>query len=345
MSYLPVDLVEEILSRIPAISMTRLRPTCKLWNALFQSRGFREKHFCTAPKESLVLLGTDDNVCSLRVNLNVAAPSIEFKSALTLKDYLDYNSEKVYIKTVFHCDGLLLCTLDDARIVVWNPCLGETRWIQLKTHDRPSGPGRPCRPCSTYALGYQNNHSYKILKCWDSDGPRSGDVVFEIYEFSSDSWNVFDEVSMNGFTPAHTGVSLKGNSYWVSFYESDYLVSFDFTTERFKHLCLPLVQELDWEDVIRLSIVREEQLLVLHLDNDTSIIDIWIANNIGDTLSFLIDEEKKVVVCCNISKFDKYMVETVGEDDAYHTKYLVESSKILRWTPCIFSYVPSLVQI
>lgn len=34
---------------------------------------------------------------------------------------------------VHHCDGLLLCiTRDNRSVVVWNPCLGETRWLQRK---------------------------------------------------------------------------------------------------------------------------------------------------------------------------------------------------------------------
>ncbi|EOA32839.1 hypothetical protein CARUB_v10016152mg [Capsella rubella] len=364
-SNLPVDLVEEILSRIPTTSLKRLRLTCKQWNALFQTRKFTEKHLCKAPKEFMVLLRTNGKVCPMNVNLNIAAPSIEVKSALSLKNS-DYNSEEVYINTVFHCDGLLLCTVDDDRLMVWNPCLGETRWIQLKAHDNVKD--------STFALGYQNNRSYKILRCWKRGEPFR-DFVFEIYELSSDSWKDSNKVSLEHFTPVNIGVSLKGNSYWVTIYknnvyERNHLVRFDFTTKKFKRLCVPLVQNLDW---IVLSIVREEQLTVLHRKNHTSKMDIWMADNIDDTRatlswrklftvelkiptnsvsywicqyqSFFIDEEKKVVVYCDANIDGNFTVNIVGEDNAYYTEHSIVLSERWMGSSGIFSYVPSLVRI
>lgn len=51
------------------------------------------------------------------------------------------------------CNGLLLCVnvkrYDIQSLMVWNPYLGQTRWIQ---------PGRtPYYSSDTYALGYDNN--------------------------------------------------------------------------------------------------------------------------------------------------------------------------------------------
>lgn len=129
---LPLDLLEEIFSRIPATSFKRLRSTCKLLNDLFKNPRFIEKHFSKAPKESLVLMLKDYRVCPMSVNLNVVPPSIEFKGGLGLKDSHSY-LEEVDIDRVIHCDGLLLCTTKNSRLVVWNPCLGQTRWIQPKT--------------------------------------------------------------------------------------------------------------------------------------------------------------------------------------------------------------------
>ena len=80
--------------------------------------------------------------------------------------------------------------------MVWNPCLGETKWIQLKVDYR--------RYVSKFCLGYiQNNESrrsYKILRSWysydDKSSPRQRDLGFEIYEFISDSsWRVLNDVN------------------------------------------------------------------------------------------------------------------------------------------------------
>ncbi|CAL9221912.1 unnamed protein product [Arabidopsis halleri] len=119
MSDLPLNLVEEILSRVPATSLKRLLSTCKRWNALFKNKRFTVKHFSKAPKEFMVLMLKECRVFPVNVNLNVAPPSLEFEGALGLKDSHS-NSEQVDIVHVFHCDGLVLCTTKDNRLVVWN---------------------------------------------------------------------------------------------------------------------------------------------------------------------------------------------------------------------------------
>jgi len=67
---LPPDLVEEILSRVPATSVKKLRSTCTQWNAIFKDERFTEKHFSKAPKESMVLMLKEHRVCPVKVNLN-----------------------------------------------------------------------------------------------------------------------------------------------------------------------------------------------------------------------------------------------------------------------------------
>ncbi|CAH8261964.1 unnamed protein product [Arabidopsis lyrata] len=216
MSDLPADLVEEILSRVPATSLKRLRSTCKQWNALFKNRGL--------------------------------------KGSLSLKDF-HYNSKQVKIARVFHCDGLLLCITKDDRLVVWNPCLGENRWIPLRTD---------YKGITMFALGYQNNkscHSYKILRWWNCYEPTHHVVGLEIYEFSSDSWRVFDKVDLDFYLQTNSCVSLKGNTYWLTLDLSEkFFHSFDFTRERFKRLCLPPNPKSCYTV---LSVVREKQLSVL----------------------------------------------------------------------------------
>ncbi|CAA7055418.1 unnamed protein product [Microthlaspi erraticum] len=180
MSDLPEDLVEEILSWVPATSLRPLRSTCKRWRALLKEPRFNEKHFSKAPNQSCVIMLKEYRLWSMSIDLNVVPPSIEFKGALDLK-CSRLNSEQLDIAKVFHCDGLLLCITKDNRPAVCNPYLGETRWIQ---HENGY------KRYSRFALGYENNKSgrtYKILMFWESHHPVSG---FEIYELSSNSWRV-----------------------------------------------------------------------------------------------------------------------------------------------------------
>lgn len=296
----------------------------------------------------------------MSVNHDVAAPSKEFDGALSLKDP-HFKSQQVDIAGVFHCDGLLLCTTKDDRLVVWNPYLEETRWIQHKTdHKRDS----------KLALGYENNkpsRSYKILRCWDGYEPNHHVAAVEIYEFCSGSWRVLDNVPLDCFIEPNTGVSLKGNTYWLaSDEETNFLLSFDFTTERFKSFCLPPIQNFG---KIVLS-VREEQLLVLLQSYHALEMEIWMTDDIDteSTLSwsifikvdfknlstyycfpvcwsFLMHEGKEKALCCTIGSYEtsRNMVNITGLHDQYYAEIPDEDST--NWQrPIIFSYVPSLVQ-
>ncbi|CAA7018999.1 unnamed protein product [Microthlaspi erraticum] len=379
MSDIPLDLVEEILSRVPATSLKRFRTTCKLWNALIKEERFTEKHFRKAPKQSRLLMMKDNKICSMSVNLNVAPPTIELKGALDLKDSHS-NSKQVDIAKVFHCDGLLLCTTKDSKLVVYNPCSGETRWIQLET------------TCvlgfSQFALGYQNNkhgRSYKILKIWDDDVHEPRPVYeFTIYEFKSDSWRKLLDVRLRDVDGCEcqikrfgNGVSLKGNAYWVAYgVAGTILFSFDFTRERDRRLCPPpSLKEFDWT---ALSVIREEKLSLAFGEVNSLKVEIWVTNQIDTDAAFswsksfaldlvdipdcgwdgvtfkylfwivLVDEEKKVALYVNAwqvkSHNSVYKVYVTGEDDDYYTEtaYLESSDDCL---PFIIDYVPSLVQI
>lgn len=163
------------------------------------------------------------------------------------------------ICVVFHYDGLLLCKLnynDRKKILVWNPYLGQTRLIQMRT-----------KTC--YVLGYNNNHCHKILKIfYDYKG-------IEVYDFGSVSWRVLD-VNLDYYEPFyHAALSLKGNTYFSELTNfKDSLVCFDFTTERFR---LPLPYKLKPASVA-LFRARDEKLVVVHYFYPT--LEIWITTKI-----------------------------------------------------------------
>lgn len=371
LSNLTDDLLEEILSRVPARCLKRLRSTCKQWNALFNDHRFTKKHFDKATKEFLVLMLRTSAVYSMSVKLsgihNNIDPTMEVKGELGLFDF--YNFE------IMHCNGLLLCTnpMIDSMVVVHNPCMGQTRWIELRTVYKRS---------DKFALGYTNNksccNSNKILR-FSGRYYKHVFAEFEIYEFNSNSWRVLDEVSHNWrLATEGRGVSLKGNTYWIASDREklvdDFLLEFDFTKERFQPLRLPFKCDCHYDTVV-LSTVREEQLAVLFENEVESTLEIWLTNKIDKpnevswrklfkvgvddnktymfafSMSFMVDEEKKVALCC-----DTYMGEDdkttdvfiIGEDTFREVDLLEESAyqpTYMEKEPFLFSYVPSLVQI
>ncbi|XP_018487656.1 putative F-box protein At3g23260 [Raphanus sativus] len=365
---LPGEMIEEILSWVPSKSLSRFQSTSKHWQALLKSESFAKKHSANAPEEEpLNIMLIDYRVFLVKINLHDAHPSVKVAYQFNLKDP-EYKSSQVVvaIRNVFHCDGLLLCTTKDKRLMVWNPCSGETKWIKprdrYKKHDY-------------YALGYNNNNKkqYKVLRVESQKTLLPIKNKYEIYDFTSDSWRVLG-VTTDWFLakPRRRGVSLKGNTYWVATWNhNDFLLSFDFSTEMFQSLSLPHPFP---HSISALSVVRENKLCLfgtsciyyvtrrLHVSEITC----WVTNSLGSVMSwsefltakvhnevnlngysFLADEQNKIVVYCNQSTENNKIVHIVRGNTYINVDPLDRNSTIKpsSSSPLLLSYVPSLVQI
>ncbi|CAA7059968.1 unnamed protein product [Microthlaspi erraticum] len=370
MSDLPGDLLEEILCLVPAASLKQLRSSCKRWNSLYNSGRFTRKHLDRAAKQFLILMLKEYRVFSMSISLH-GVPSVEATGQLNLIDPRSSSSSSSYdqfeVSKVSHCDGLLLCNnVDCTTIVVWNPCTGQTRWIQ------------PYKTSDSYALGSyrynnksQDEHSYKILGYGRGYGYEKESAVYEI---NSNAWRILDVTRDFHLVYTDYGVSLKGNTYWFASDEKEekqlgiFLVCFDYTRERFGRLGFPC--HCPRYDAVSLSVVREQKLSVLLKRENTSRTEIWVTNKIGEAkvvswsmflavnfqpdlinishgISFLVDEEKKAIVCCdNYFGNDEFsctnLVHIVGEDNKVTQ---VDFGPVYSSWPFLFNYVPSLTRV
>lgn len=356
---LPVELQEEILSRVPAKYLARLRSTSKQWNALSKTGSFAKKHSANATKEPLIIMLKDSRVYLASVNLlgvhNNVAQSFELGSRLYLKD--------PHISNVFHCDGLLLlCSIKENTLEVWNPCSGEAKLIKPR-HSY-------YKESDFYALGYDNKSSckkYKVLRVI-SQVHVQGDfkIEYEIYDFTNDSWRVHGATTELSIRQKHP-VSVKGSTYWVvrnRYFPYKYFLSFDFSTERFQSLSLP--QPFPYL-VTDLSVVREEQLCLFGYYNWSTTsedLNVWVTTSLGSVvswskfltiqiikprvdmfdygMSFLVDEQNKSLVCWISQK----VLHIVGE--IYHIQDLDDhgrDSALRSSCSVLMNYVPSLAQI
>ncbi|CAG7882735.1 hypothetical protein BRARA_C03671 [Brassica rapa] len=370
-STLPQDLVEEILSRAPVKSLRRLRSTCKRWyhQALFKDPRFIKKHFDKTRQYHALML--NHKACSLSSILhgaNFDAETILGVDGLSLVD--PHDNELVDVTKAFHCHGMLLCTHPKSNsLVVWNPFSGKTRWVQPQKHYNSAyamgyDKNELCRNYKILMLPCYYDHGK--LGSWKKlDATLEGDLRFEIYEFGSDSWRSVDVITTQAYLQPG-GVSLKGDTYWVLSNHKgfDYsLLSFDFSKERLQRLCVPTSHDEPFNsDTMALSVVREEHLLLLYQSNETLMVNIWITEEIETTFVswcmflkvdlkphvhfiwnptsfFIIDMEKKVVLCCHGSR---------DISDQFCMLRMVPGGGMSRWylptrpwhVPTLFGYVP-----
>ncbi|KAG5401892.1 hypothetical protein IGI04_016500 [Brassica rapa subsp. trilocularis] len=268
---LSLDLVEEILSKVPLTSLKAVKSTCKRWNTLSKDESFTKKH---SAKEFPLFL-TFDYYFSQR-RFNVHRIHYNTKDLPCIKEIGKLHSP-IKLHIVHHCGGLLLGYAEE-KLVVWNPSLAQTRWIELRNKRRGLG------QC---AIGYDNNKNHKVLvrfyNVHENNIINEHEIRHEIYDFKSSSWRGHD--IPNPKRLRERGVSVKGDNYFVV---DGKLLGFDFTKERFgPFMDLPFESSDDFEyDRIPYSCVRGEQLAVLFQRHLCDLV-IWIITKIEpDTVSW-----------------------------------------------------------
>nr|VDD45725.1 unnamed protein product [Brassica oleracea] len=211
-SDLSQDLIEEILSRLPLTSQRAASSTCKQWNDLYKDESCTKKHRGKAANDTMMIRVCNSRACLVSVDLQ----------------------------------GARMVKSDS---VVWNPYLGQARWIK---------PSKFFSKFDRYCLGYDNKNNHKILR---------------VLHLTPD-WIIPYK--------GQGGLSLKGNTYFVARERlgmREYVICFDFTSERFRH-CLDLESNYGNGETVILSAVREEQLAVLIYRVDTNAIEIRITRKI-----------------------------------------------------------------
>ncbi|XP_006301359.2 peroxiredoxin-2A [Capsella rubella] len=386
MSSLPRELVEEIVSRVPSNSTRAVRLTCKKWNEFFKSRSFMKMRIAKE-EEGAREIGETRKIVMIDYNVYLMSIIINEDPSTKLLGKLRCLPEQVKISQIFHCEGLLLCILkdDDTKIVVWNPSLGQTRWIQTRKYcgaSRYRG-----QEYYKYAFGFSENRfcrrSPKILRFIDdfriyNENPSSW---FEIYDFDSDSWTTLD-ISPHWPIMSNHVLSIKGNTYWgvagrKTYAPIGHIICFDFTRERFGPL-LPLPIKPWSAQCVSLSSVKEEKITALFQRSETyNKLEIWIttkieANDVSwinlftiDTSSiemfsfksFFIDEKKKVAVVFGRereTRFDlthglthglTHYIINVISEAGCCKTLVLGEPEDIQCWPLVCSYVPSTVQI
>ncbi|KAG2261637.1 hypothetical protein Bca52824_068716 [Brassica carinata] len=195
---LPLDLVgDKILSKVPLTSLRAVRSTCKLWNAL--SKEWMWSNAPTSKRQFLSFMTMDYKVYSLRFHPH----KDKYMGVYQSRKHIDILNQ-VEISKVFHCNGLLLCVLkDNSGLAVWNPYLGQTRWIE---------PRSKFHKCDMYALGYDKKRNHKILRCfydYDFMISKKHSFMVEIYDLRCHSWRVLDVTSDWAIDYDANGASLK----------------------------------------------------------------------------------------------------------------------------------------
>ncbi|CAL9214583.1 unnamed protein product, partial [Arabidopsis halleri] len=275
------DLVEEILSRVPARSLVRLKSTCKQWKTLITEPRFVNKHLSHMRcREQQFTVFNNEHIVSPLFGSTISYVGIDFNKPEKCGMKLPFPIAFSPANNISHCDGLLLY-VTKSMLLVANPLLNQKRWIKCSQGFDHS--------MDVYGLGYIFNQSsgssdYKVVRfrC----GVRIKDLYpssVEVYAFKSDSWKVVVDKNFDGFDGFPlSSVCLRGTPYWLGYnkYGNQLMSiqSFDFSKERFEPLILPppSIGSRNLVKYISLGIFRGDQLSLLLECHETSKLHLWV---------------------------------------------------------------------
>ncbi|XP_074265240.1 putative F-box only protein 10 [Silene latifolia] len=290
LSYIPPELVTQILANLPVETLVRFKCVCKLWSSIIDHPNFvsmhlkytrvrRDKDKLLVALERYGLFG--DRGCSL---------------AVLQTDTLKKTSRIFRIKDVFGysilgaCDGLLLVQRYGPpsfkrELRLFNPCIRKSLILPMN----PLPPGLIGR--GKYIFGFARaSKDYKVVAITFGDSDEAKKMYVAVFTLSDQQWTVRDDrlnidssylkslINGNNINRKSNTIYFQGAAYWIgnNLYgdinkrsnQSTHLVSFDFDTEKFTFSKLPFASYE--EDSSRVLFLRGESLAIFSISSVSS---------------------------------------------------------------------------
>ncbi|KAL5052366.1 hypothetical protein RYX36_033048 [Vicia faba] len=243
---LPLDLVEEILCRLPVKKLIQLRCVCKSWNSLFsENSSFAKKHlrWSTSKQSRHHLFVKSGNFVDLQSPLSTIFTSRDVTmSVYSLRAILKKGESDRdgggYVST---CDGIICYTIDasTAAALLFNPSI--RKFIILPPLEFPDLPSFNI----LYTLVYDRFiNNYKVIARIDHYTKSHVSVYTfgthhwrRIQDFPSPDQLLVDKYSNFELMCSSTGIFVNDSVNWLT---SQFIVSLDLENESYQKLSLPV---------------------------------------------------------------------------------------------------------
>lgn len=277
---LPLNVLIDILSRLPIKTILSCRRVCKSWLRLISHPRFVELHL--ARSSTAILIKTIPSVTDSR---KITLTHVEQRGRDPMRfDKLMFtpkiNLPSSKFGLVNSCNGLLCLSGVEKDDPIWvcNPILGEYITIPPASEGRNLG--------SFIGLGFcPATKRYKLLQTFHPKVKWSGNDYLdaEIYHMDTGTWKSIGYAPCALVVPSFNSF-LRGCLHWVpsSGSSPDYIFSFNFETEEFGSVapppCLDATKR-QISDYIRLGTV--EGCLFVCVFGDSRKFDLWVMKEYG----------------------------------------------------------------
>ncbi|XP_021761286.1 F-box/kelch-repeat protein At3g23880-like [Chenopodium quinoa] len=257
MADLPTDSWTEILARLPAKSLMRLRCVCKSWCSLIDSSDFIVTHLHIYNKKRKYLIEVERYKSNIRSIDTFTKIDVLFE-ALGEHAILGSSYGLYLLKNVFH----------DIFVSLYNPCIRKSFVI----------PPSPFSHEQTilYRLGFApSSNDYKLLTIGCFKFP---EFSIAVYSLNDNLWRIkgrfHDHIRGLLLYKDEGEIYFKGAMYWLGFDQGSatHLIWFDFDSEEFNLVDLP--DALKQTCLTKMCFVLGESIAVFGMSSDRTCI--WV---------------------------------------------------------------------
>lgn len=287
MPTLPIELIAEILSRLPVKSLLQFRSVSKSWLALISSPQFVKTHLTISAKNQRVVLTEIANSFTPR------------ETQIILKDYsltslpndsvieafhLDYpmNKPRQSVSILGSVNGLICLVIEDNDLFLWNPSIRKFKQLP-DCRLRFVNSGNAIPTSVIYGFGYdESNDDYKVVGVLCIERKHIvHHVEVEIYSLKSDSWKSKDDIS-DGVELIKPCKFVNGKLHWVNnliggFHKYRNIISFGLTDEKWGKVEQPHYGGRDF--FLKLEVLGSD--LSVFCNYMKSHADVWVMREYG----------------------------------------------------------------
>ncbi|KAM3249605.1 hypothetical protein P3L10_011375 [Capsicum annuum] len=239
---LPLELIIEILSRIPVKSLLKFTCVLKSWLDLISSPDFIKSHLEVSANNKdnthhrlMLCYCNDDNFKDWSLSSLLYEPD---KAEESDSNYPIKNLKKSY-HSMDSVNGLICLVNESDDLYLWNPSIRKYKKLPDSTINSTDVSH------SVYGVGYDKFHdNYKVVGHTYYLGYLR-DVDAQIYSLKSDSWRSISYL-LNGVTINRPGRFVDGNLYWVNSNSTERnIIYIDLVYEKWEKMELPSFGEGD----------------------------------------------------------------------------------------------------
>ncbi|CAK8574257.1 unnamed protein product [Lathyrus sativus] len=312
--HLPFDLVADILCRLPAKHLIRLRCVCKSWNSLISADSiFAKKHLrlSTSSHDHHHLIITPNHSSHEFLVLHSPISSTFSSTCTTSVKHFSYSIGEILIKGAYPnsastCDGMVCLMIDGSSALLCNPSIRKLKILPPLN--------LPKQLFASYTLVYDRfTNNYKIIS-FNSTGRK---YEINVHTVGTDYWRRIQDFPNPLLAPPVPGIFVSDSVNWLVYVCGDaarFIVSLDLEKESCEKLSLPINMVFD---VQVLGTLRGCLSLI---DTRDKFSDIWIMKEYGNESSWTKLLTVPSMVGCNFYAYTRAL--DISNDDQVLMEFL-----------------------